>query len=169
MASGSNSVVKNKRGYKPRLLYIVIGVLVVVVVAGGIFGYSQYTKLQNENKRLSNPQEAAKSETERIKAEVAALIDIPTDEEPTIASVVDASKLSGQAFFVKAQNGDKVIMFQKAKKAILYRPSTKKIIEVAPINIGDSAENKAAAMTPAPAPTPTPAGTETVDPSAATQ
>jgi len=29
-------------------------------------------------------------------------------------------------------------MYSKAKKAILYRPSSNKIIEVAPINIGNN-------------------------------
>lgn len=114
-----------------------IAVLLLAIIAGGVIGYREYTKLRDENKRLSNPQEAAKNDSEKIKGQVAALIEVPTDEEPTIATVVDTSKLSGQPFFAKAQNDDRVLMYQKAKKAILYRPSTNKIIEVAPINIGD--------------------------------
>ena len=34
--------------------------------------------------------------------------------------------------------GDKVLIFAEAKKAILYRPSTKKLIEVANINLADT-------------------------------
>lgn len=45
------------------------------------------------------------------------------------------NKLSGQSFFVYAENGDQVLMYQKAKKAIPYRPSTNKSIEVGSVNI----------------------------------
>jgi hypothetical protein len=65
-----------------------------------------------------------------ILEKVGKLIDIP-NETPTVATVSDVTKLTGQEFFAKAQNGDKVIIFPKAQKAILYRPGTNKIIEVA--------------------------------------
>lgn len=117
----------------------IIGALVIAVllIAAGI-GYQKYQTLQRENKRLSNPQAAAQAETDKLKADVAKLIQVPANEQPTIATVVDASKLKNQPFFKNAQNGDKVLIFAQAKKAILYRPSTNKIIEVAPINIGKS-------------------------------
>lgn len=126
-----------------KLSYVFIGLLLLVLGAGAYFGYQEYNNLKKENQKLSDPQEAARQETERIKRQVAMLIDVPKDEDPTIASVVDTSKLSDQAFFKNAQNGDKVLMYAQAKKAILYRPSTNKIIEVAPINIGtDQNSNK---------------------------
>jgi hypothetical protein len=127
---------------KIKKLYIITAVLALLVVGGGVLGFQQYDKVKKENQRLQDPQEAAKDETDRIKREVAALIEVPGNESPTIASVVDASKLSNQAFFAKAQNGDRVLMYAQAKKAILYRPSTKKIIEVAPINIGNNGQTQ---------------------------
>lgn len=126
---------------------LVIVLLVLAVVGAG--AYYAYTYVQDQNakiERLSDPQQAAKDEATRVKELVAELADIPADETPTIATVNDASKLQGQAFFIKAQNGDKVLIFTKAKKAYLYRPSTNKIIEVAPINIG---ENEKAEPAPA--------------------
>lgn len=132
----------NRKNKKIRRLYIGIALLFVLLVGGGVFGYLQYRDLKNENAKLSNPQESAKVESERIKQQVASLIDTPKDEEPTIASVSDAAKAKEQspAFFANAQNGDRLLIYSKAKKAILYRPSTNKIIEVSALNIEDTAK-----------------------------
>lgn len=147
-------------------VYVIVAALVVVLAVGGYFGYKQYDSLKKENQKLSNPQEAAKAETERIKSEIAALIEVPTDEEPTVATVVDPAKLGNQEFFKKAQKDDRVVIYAKAKKAILYRPSTKKIVEVAPLNIGQTQGTAAPATTPA-ATTPAPAATDPATPAPA--
>lgn len=70
------------------------------------------------------------------------LTDLPTDESPTIATVTDVEKLKNQQFFEKAQNGDKLFVYNKAKEAILYRPSTEKIIKIGPISSGTSSPDK---------------------------
>ena len=57
------------------------------------------------------------------------------DEEPTVATVNDASKLSNQEFFKNAQDGDKVLIFPKANKALIYRPSNQKVIEYAKVSL----------------------------------
>lgn len=130
---------------------MIIIVLLLLIGAGFAYQAKVNNDLKKENTRLSNPQEAAKAEAEQLKSQVAALIDLPA-ESPTIATVVDVEKLKTQAFFAKAQNGDKVLMFPEAKKAILYRPSTNKIIEVAPINLGDgNTQGTSTQATPAPA------------------
>lgn len=115
-----------------------IALLVVVLLGGAAFGAAKYKKLQDENKKLKNPQEQARIQTESLIKEVGAITVLPADETPTVATVADASKLKNQAFFKDAQNGDKVLIYTKAKKAYLYRPSTKKIIQIAPVNIGAS-------------------------------
>lgn len=119
-----------------------LGVILLFILAViGVGAFMTYNYIQDQNAkidRLSDPQQAAKDEAQKVKDLVAALADIPADEVPTIATVNDANKLKGQAFFKNAQNGDKVLIFTKEKKAYLYRPSTNKLIEVAPINIGDN-------------------------------
>lgn len=59
---------------------------------------------------------------------------LPTDETPTMATVSDPEKLKDQAFFANAKKGDKVLIYANAQKAILYDPSSDRIVEVAPIN-----------------------------------
>lgn len=105
---------------------------VVVIVLGGV-GYFYY---QNKKVQASNPPANTQAEVKKLVAEVGKLIDLPQGEEPTIATVTDIAKLQNQAFFQKAKNGDKVLIYTVAKKAILYDPLLKKIIDVAPINVG---------------------------------
>ncbi len=130
--------------------HLIIMALLLIMAGGAYFGYQKYDEVNQEKQRLSDPQEAARQETQRTKEQVAKLIDVPQGEDPTIASVVDASKLSNQSFFKNAKNGDKVLMYAQAKKAILYRPDSNKIIEVAPINIGNNEQPAAPAGTETP-------------------
>lgn len=61
---------------------------------------------------------------------------LPEGETPTVGTVTDPEKLKDQAFFEKAKIGYRVIIYTNAKKAILYDPDSDKIVEVAPLNIG---------------------------------
>ncbi len=61
---------------------------------------------------------------------------LPADETPTLATVSDMHALEGQEFFKYAEEGDQVLMYMRSRKAIIYRPSIDKIIEVGPITGG---------------------------------
>lgn len=111
-----------------------LGVLLFVVALGAA-GYF-YKQLSDIKK---NPNKVAQDETKATIAAVGKLIVLPTDETPTLATVTDPSKIKDQTFFAHAQTGDKVLIYTKAKKAILYNPSGNKIVEVAPINLGNTA------------------------------
>lgn len=121
----------------------VIRIVIILAVAGALaFLTWQYFELRKENERLSDPQAAAQEETNRLVEEVGKLIELPSEETPTVATVVDVEKLKEQPFFAKAKNQDRVLIYTESRKAILYRPETKKIIEVAPINIGNNQGNQ---------------------------
>jgi hypothetical protein len=115
-----------------RFLKITIG---LVIALGFTWLGVTYYQMSNEVKRLraASPPAAGRESAVLIQ-KVSALMDLP-DENPTIATVEDAKKLASQVFFKKAKNGDKVLMYPKTKKAILYRPSADRIIEVAYLNI----------------------------------
>jgi hypothetical protein len=116
----------------PKLKYILISLVVLVILGGGITGL--IWKFQPELYRLIDTYragEATKVDATLIKT-VGQLMFLPS-EEPTIATVTDKEKLAKQPFFAQAENGDKVIIYTQAKKAILYRPTQKKIVDVAPL------------------------------------
>lgn len=115
------------------IIGIAVAVLVVVVSGGGFF---LYQKTQAQKSQNSTTDQKTAEETKKLVAEVGKLIELPTGEDPTVATVTDITKLKDQPFFQKAKNGDKVLIYTNAKKAILYNPETHKVIDVAPLNIG---------------------------------
>jgi hypothetical protein len=112
--------------------------LILVAIGATIF----LIRAKPELFGISTKQEivGSPSEITKLLDEVGKIIELPTGEMPTIATVSDVEKVKIQPFFAKAQNGDKVIIYSASKKAILYRPSEKKIIEVGLVNINNQAQ-----------------------------
>jgi hypothetical protein len=120
--------------------YIIGGILLILAIIPSIYFYTRYKEAQS---RLANPTQFANDEAKKLVAAVATLMTLPSDETPTVATVNDKEKLKDQPFFANTENGDKVLIYTNAKKAILYRPSINKIIDVAPVNIGPAATGSA--------------------------
>ena len=117
---------------KEKLLKVVFPVIeVAAIIVAGYFYWQIHTLKQD-------PQAAAQAEVNSLVAQVSKLIVLPTNEVPTVATVSDPSALAGQSFFTSAQKGDKVLIYSQAKEAILYSVSMNKIINVAPLNTGDT-------------------------------
>lgn len=103
---------------------------VVLLLVGSL---TENVLLYKQVKTLkSDPAYMASKETDTVIAAVGRLMVLP-DETPTIATVDDPDKLKGQPFFENAKKGDKVLIFSKAKRAVLYDPVADKIVESAPL------------------------------------
>jgi hypothetical protein len=125
---------KSKKS-KKRSGKAIIGVLILVILllgAGLAFYYQKYQKVKK------NPDIVTKEETQAIVEKVGKLIDLPKDETPTLATILDKEKLKDQAFFNNAKNGDKILIYTKAQKAIIYREADNKIINVGPVTLNQS-------------------------------
>lgn len=119
--------------------------IVAIVVALGILAYVNYTKrvqLEKDVKQLSvkneqlqtgnNPQNIAKAK--EIIEKVRKHMEIPTDPEPTVATIVDVNALkSKNDFYKSAKNGDYLIV--TTTRAILYNPDKDMIIDVVPVQL----------------------------------
>lgn len=116
----------------------------VLFLVAAIFAATTYQQLAAFKR---NPQEAAAAESKALVAQVSKIIVLPVDETPTVATVNNTEPLKDQPFFANAKVGYKVLIYTGAKKAILFDPVGNKIVEVAPINIGDSTKKT---TTPAP-------------------
>lgn len=117
--------------------------LLLVSLATNAFLGSMYWQTRRELAELkANPQLEAQEELDSILTEVSTLITLPEGVTPILATVNNAESLrERQAFFENAQNGDKLLLYTTAptvsdRKAYLYRPETKQLINVAPVNVG---------------------------------
>ncbi|ETB63584.1 TPA: hypothetical protein DIC38_02650 [Candidatus Nomurabacteria bacterium] len=106
------------------LVFVIIGVLSL----GGYF-YYKLNQLEKDTNISGD------KEIKSLILKVERLYLIPNDEVPTIATVTDPKILKDKSFFTLAEIGDKVLIYTKFGKAILYRPSINKIVEVVSVGI----------------------------------
>jgi hypothetical protein len=111
-----------------KIIFAVVSIIALVSL------YTNY-HLWSQVKDLKDPSGSAQKRLDDTVAEVGKLISLPAGETPTIAEVEDLAKLKGQEFFAKAALGDQVLVYSVARKAILWRPTEHKIIEVAPLGV----------------------------------
>jgi hypothetical protein len=132
-------VVNNTIMDKQKLVLIV---MVVLVTAGGtLYGLIQ----RNENVRLqkqiaqlkNDPQSINRDEIQLLTDKMSKLIALPEGETP-ILFPFDKEKYKDQPIFSKTDNGDKILIYTNAKKAYIYRPSKNVIVDVIPVNVGDT-------------------------------
>jgi len=120
---------------KQKIFNIVISFIAIIAVSLGGYFYYQLRILK------ANPQTVAKEESESLISKISRIYLLPTGEDPTVATVSDPEALKSQSFFDQSEKGDKVLIYTKAGKAILYRPSIDKIIDTAPISNNSKPDN----------------------------
>lgn len=114
------------------VLWTIAGFMFALALAPSVYFYDQYRDIKGQlHARGKAPSETAKE----LEGLVSRHMSLPK-ESPSIARVSDRGALAAQEFFKKAENGDKVLIYKNAKLAVLYRPSTDKIINVGPILLG---------------------------------
>lgn len=129
----------NRANTKYIVLLAIAGIS-ILILGLGFYAYSQQKKSQMLQNKLFHSLE---DETAYLVETVGRLIKLPEGETPTIATVMNKTQLQSQEFFKNAENGDKILVYKNAKKALLYRPSQNQIIEVGPVKFD---------LTPSPSP-----------------
>ncbi len=122
---------------------IAIIAVAVLAAAGCIFLYIKYDTAQKKLNAVTNSQaqqEMIKKEMDILLKKVGKLIVLPSDEQPTVATVTNADALKAeQPFYKDAQNGDKVIIYVQSRKAIIYNEEKGILVNVGPIFINENA------------------------------
>lgn len=130
-----NSTAGQEKKKKGRWVWIFSTLAFLVALGAGGAAFYFYQKYRTAQQAVLESKNF--NETESLVKKVGQLMDLPGDEQPAIATVTDKSKLEDKPFFKKAENGDKILIYAKWAKAIVYRPSAEKIIEVMPVSIAN--------------------------------
>jgi hypothetical protein len=128
----AKDVIVKKSKTKLRIL-IAANLALIIGLAG--FGGLYFKKYQDLKSNPPSATDLAQAEIDNYMEEVGKLYALPKDEKPQVATVKDKEKLKDQPFFAKAENNDVTLIYQNAKLAILYRPSSKQIVNVSTVTI----------------------------------
>jgi len=112
----------SKKNHSRKLFIIVAVVLLLLTIV--VLSYIVITKLSHG--KLDDVKYVTKL--------VANHVVLPSDETPALITVTNPTKLT-TSFLKKTKQGDKVLVYQIHKRAIIYRPSIDKIIDIGPVMI----------------------------------
>lgn len=126
-----------------RFWLLLVGILFIVFIAAAFF-FGRHSVYQ------AHPELTGTEQATAALTKVSKLIELPQGEVPQMATIEDAESVkTAQPFLANAQNGDILIVYASAQTALLYRPSTNKLIAVGPV---DNSAQKEQIMAPAPEP-----------------
>ncbi len=116
----------------------VFKILIILIVLCAI-GYYMYS-LQKDSKTISGAQGSAvgnnKEEAKDLANKVSKLVLVDTSVVPDIVTITDASTMiKQQPVFSGVINGDKILVYIKEKRAIVFSPSRNVVVNILPITM----------------------------------
>lgn len=126
----NEAILREPSVWRIGLIIFIALLLVSGIVGGGLFAYRQRLAAAGNNKEVTEDL----NDVTYVIGRVSRHIVLPSDEVPALLTVTDNAKLTS-SFLKQAKNGDKVLVYQTNKKAILYRPGVDRIIDVGPVVI----------------------------------
>lgn len=124
---------------KKYVLFLLIGLFIVGSIVSLERDKAQLEKKLNQANAVQSAEKD--DEATRLRQEIGQSLALP-DETPVVSNIQDVTKFKDQAFFRNAQNGDKLMLFAKSGRVVLYRPSTKKVIEFTSFSTNSTPENQ---------------------------
>jgi hypothetical protein len=115
----------------------VILLLALVALMGYWYYRSQAVVSVKNTPAKAEDQQALLQETINV---LTKFIVLPQDDAPVLAVVTDPAVLAKESFFQDAKVGDRVLIYPKNHKAILYRPSIGKVIQMETLPVAPTAK-----------------------------
>ena len=135
------------RRSRKKLIFLFLILIIAIIAVTGSTTYYFLVYNQKSQNLLGSSTQADQEEIGGVLEKLGKLMVLPKNEQPTMATVSDKNVLPKEPFFERAENGDRVIIYSVSGRAILYRPSTNQIIDIAVIN---EAQAPPTTLTPAP-------------------
>ncbi len=126
------------RRVKPSI-YVIL--LVLIAVAAFLWNKQSAEKMKAmQAMEAAKTAAAAPEDANALLSAVGKLMTLPTDEPPVILEIKDPALLiAQQAFFTGSAAGDKLLVYQKNLKAIIYSPTRNIIVNSGPVNLDTAA------------------------------
>lgn len=105
----------------------------LLLLAIGTSGYLYYRYNQATSDPQGQLEQKNSTETKEVLDSLGRILLLPTDKQPTVAKVEDVDKLkkSNETFYKDVTKGDYLVLY--TDRAIIYRKTENKIINIAPI------------------------------------
>ncbi len=120
-----------KNGFRVSKVTIALAICCVIAVGVGGYFFIKYQETQHSEA----------SQNAKIVEKVAKSIQLP-DEAPVLVTVADKAKLTNKQLASKVEDEDIMIIFAKAKRLIVYRPSIEKVADVLSFSATDELPKK---------------------------
>ncbi len=153
---------KKRRGGRFLNLLLLLGIIGAIA----LFAWAEQQRREaiNRLKQTEQELEEIRKATQRSGADVAQQVlekvrkhmDLPTDPQPTVATIIDIDRLrQSNEFYNRAENGDHLII--TTNRAILYDPDRDLVVDVVPVRVDVQQQATPEAQAPTQEPPPPPA------------
>ena len=116
-----------------------LAALLVIVIGIAMFFYGRWQRYRDDPMKAQKEQ--IERETNKVVRKVSKLMILPEDEMPSLVTVSNKEEINeNQEFFKLTEDGDKMLIYRQARKAILYRPKSNRIVNVAPVNVSSGGQ-----------------------------
>ena len=139
MAEAEEKPKKKGKLSKGLFIFLIVAFILAGIAGASLYKYFEAQKQIAKLSTLDGQQKLAQQEVDELLAKVKKHMVLPDKEKPTVATVTDVNALKkNQPFFVNAHNGDKVIVYVQARKAIIYSPERDLIVNVGTVAVDDT-------------------------------
>lgn len=129
-----------KKNKKSRKLFWLLFLLSYVVVGFGSWKGNDYYR---KHYSVGPMAEMGAEEIKEVVSKIKDLMILPDNEVPQVVKLSNVAELvKVQPFFIGSKNGDIFLAYNQSRKAIVYRPSENKIVNVGPITFADDQSQK---------------------------
>ena len=134
MSGRTNTRTGGKSMNTSNVLLVALLILALAAFAWSFFNYQSVKKEVEVLKDPSLAQRLNEEQTQELLTKVGKVLVLPQEKNPVVAIINDVELLaSNQDFYKDAHDGDKLIIYQNARKAIIFDEDANKVVNVGPV------------------------------------
>ncbi len=112
---------------------LLLNISLIILIPLISYMVSRANRPPTPDELIQKTYQKAKQAAVELSSKISTQTQVPQNETPNVATITDVSLLQDQEFFKQAKNGDKLLIYEKKKIIVLYRPGEDKVIATAPV------------------------------------